>query len=109
MTWAPASGERRTSAGSSARVPPAVSGDGGVIIGAPPARLAAEARVSSQPIVQATVVIPTLDARDLLARTLESLARQTAPSRVVVVANASGGGTAEMVAERVPAVTLLSA
>ncbi|MDX6644511.1 MAG: hypothetical protein QOK40_238 [Miltoncostaeaceae bacterium] len=53
------------------------------------------------------MVIPTLDARDLLAPTLESLARQTVPARVVVVDNASRDGTAEMVADRFPGVMVL--
>lgn len=55
----------------------------------------------------ATVVIPTLNARDLLADALESLERQTAPADVVVVDNASADGTAELVAERFPHVRLL--
>ncbi len=54
------------------------------------------------------VVIPTLDARDLLARTLESLAAQTvAADLAVVVDNASSDGTAAMVAERFPGVRLV--
>lgn len=54
------------------------------------------------------VVIPTLDARDLLARTLESLAAQTvAADLVIVVDNASSDGTAAMVAERFPGVRLV--
>lgn len=57
----------------------------------------------------ATVVIPTLDARDLLADALESLARQTVPAPVVVVDNASRDGTAELVAERFPDVRLVRA
>lgn len=55
--------------------------------------------------MQACVIIPTLDARDLLLRTLESLETQTAPpARVVVVDNGSRDGTATAVAERFPAV-----
>jgi len=47
------------------------------------------------------VVIPTLDARTLLAAALESLDRQTRPpDEVVVVDNASSDGTAELLAER---------
>jgi hypothetical protein len=53
------------------------------------------------------VVIPTLDARDLLARALESLDAQTVPVAVVVVDNASRDGTAEMVVERFPRVMLV--
>jgi len=52
--------------------------------------------------VKACVVIPTLDARDLLERALASLAEQTVPHDVVVVDNASRDGTAEMVASRFP-------
>jgi GT2 family glycosyltransferase len=55
----------------------------------------------------AWVVIPTLDARDLLARALESLSAQTLPPRVVVVDNGSTDGTAELVAERFPDVRLV--
>lgn len=58
--------------------------------------------------MEVTVVIPTLDARDLLAGALDSLARQTRPpEQVVVVDNASGDGTAEMVRERFPDVELI--
>ena len=49
------------------------------------------------------MVIPTLNARDLLARALESLEAQTVPVDVVVVDNASTDGTTGMVAERFPA------
>ena len=52
--------------------------------------------------MKACVVIPTLDARDLLARTLESLEAQTVRHDVVVVDNASTDGTAEMLATRFP-------
>jgi GT2 family glycosyltransferase len=55
----------------------------------------------------ATVVIPTLNARDLLRGALESLDRQTRPPTVVVVDNASTDGTAELVAERFPHVRLV--
>lgn len=51
----------------------------------------------------ATVVIPTLDARDLLRDALASLERQTAPVDVVIVDNGSRDGTAEMVAAEFPA------
>jgi GT2 family glycosyltransferase len=55
----------------------------------------------------AWVVIPTVDARDLLAQALESLSAQTLPPQVVVVDNGSTDGTAEFVAERFPAVELV--
>ena len=49
------------------------------------------------------VVIPTWNARDLLAGCLEHLAAQTyEPVQVIVVDNASDDGTAEMVRERFP-------
>jgi len=57
--------------------------------------------------MKATVVIPTLNARDLLAETLESLARQTVVHDVVVVDNASTDGTAELLRERFPAVKVM--
>jgi GT2 family glycosyltransferase len=55
----------------------------------------------------ATVVIPTLNARDLLAESLASLVAQTVPVDIVVVDNASTDGTAELLAERFPDVTVL--
>jgi GT2 family glycosyltransferase len=56
-----------------------------------------------------TVVIPTLDARELLHTTLESLERQTSPAQqVVVVDNASRDGTGEMVRRRFPSVELVT-
>ena len=64
-------------------------------------------RVSWQAIVRATIVIPTLNARDLLGRTLESLAAQTSLADVVVVDNASNDGTAEMVASRFTSVRVV--
>jgi GT2 family glycosyltransferase len=48
------------------------------------------------------VVIPTLNARELLVEALDSLERQTVPFEVVVVDNASTDGTAGAVAERHP-------
>lgn len=53
----------------------------------------------------ADVVIPTWNARELLARCLEALAGE--PGQVVVVDNASEDGTAEMVRERFPGVRLV--
>jgi N-acetylglucosaminyl-diphospho-decaprenol L-rhamnosyltransferase len=55
----------------------------------------------------ATVVIPTLDARDLLAQSLASLTAQTVPVDIVVVDNASNDGTAEMLATRFPGITVI--
>jgi GT2 family glycosyltransferase len=58
--------------------------------------------------MKACVVIPTMNARDLLADALESLDGQTRKAaEVVVVDNASTDGTAELVAERFPEVRLL--
>jgi len=53
------------------------------------------------------VVIPTLNARELLLATLDSLAAQTVPVEVVVVDNASTDGTAAAVATRHPAVRVV--
>ncbi|MEJ7792284.1 MAG: glycosyltransferase family 2 protein [Gaiellaceae bacterium] len=58
--------------------------------------------------MKAWVVIPTLNARELLLETLASLERQTAPAGVVVVDNASTDGTAEAVAARHPSVRVVS-
>jgi GT2 family glycosyltransferase len=57
--------------------------------------------------VNAVVVIPTFNARDLLAEALASLGKQTVPASVVVVDNASTDGTGEMVRSRFPEVTLV--
>lgn len=57
--------------------------------------------------MRATVVIPNLNARDLLAAALESFAGQTVPAHVVVVDNASTDGAADMVTARFPDVTLI--
>jgi len=54
------------------------------------------------------VVIPTLDGRERLLRTLASLDEQTAPAEVVVVDNASSDGTAGAVAERYPHVRVVT-
>jgi hypothetical protein len=58
--------------------------------------------------MKACVVIPTLDARELLAAALESLERQTRPAdELVVVDNASTDGTAELLAARFPGVRVV--
>ncbi len=59
------------------------------------------------PYVQATVVIPTFNARGLLAETLDGLERQTVAHAVVVVDNASSDGTTELLAERFPRVRIV--
>ena len=59
------------------------------------------------PDVRATVVIPTLNARELLSEALDALEAQTVEHDVVVVDNASTDGTAELVAERWPSVRVL--
>jgi len=53
------------------------------------------------------VVIPTLNARELLLETLDSLTAQTVPVEVVVVDNASTDGTAEAVAASHPDVRVV--
>ena len=53
------------------------------------------------------VVIPTLNGRERLLRTLASLEGQSEPVSVVVVDNASSDGTAEAVAERFPHVRVV--
>ena len=58
--------------------------------------------------MKACVVIPTLDARDMLAEVLESLETQTVSVDVVVVDNASTDGTGGMVATRYPRVKLVT-
>ena len=57
--------------------------------------------------MRAWVVIPTLNAGELLLETLASLERQTVPVEVAVVDNASADGTAEAIAERHPDVRVL--
>jgi len=57
--------------------------------------------------MQAVVVIPTLDARELLADCLASLERQDVAADVIVVDNASSDGTVGMVHERFPSVRVL--
>jgi N-acetylglucosaminyl-diphospho-decaprenol L-rhamnosyltransferase len=54
------------------------------------------------------VVIPTTNARDLLASALEHLRRQTVAHTVYLFDNASRDGTQAMVRERFPEVNLLS-
>lgn len=58
--------------------------------------------------MRATVVIPTFNARALLAEALESLEAQTLAHDVIVVDNASTDGTADAVAEGFPHVRVLS-
>jgi len=53
-------------------------------------------------VATATVVIPTLDARDLLRDALASLERQTVRPEVVVVDNASSDDTADLVRHEFP-------
>ena len=57
--------------------------------------------------VRAVVVIPTFNARDLLADALESIEAQTVPAEIVVVDNASTDGTVEMLEARFPQVTVV--
>lgn len=70
-------------------------------------RGAAYSRSLPSALPSAAVVIPTLDARELLGRTLESLRAQTVPVAVTVVDNASRDDTAEMVRRRFPEVRLV--
>jgi hypothetical protein len=58
-------------------------------------------------LVRAAVVIPTWNARSLLAEALASIEAQTVPVEIVVVDNASTDGTAEMLATRFPRVTVV--
>lgn len=53
------------------------------------------------------VVIPTLNAKNILDQALASLHGQTTPTRVMVVDNASTDGTAEMVATKYPNVQIV--
>lgn len=58
--------------------------------------------------MKACVVIPTLNARDLLAAALESLEHQTRTAdEIVVVDNASSDGTVELLADRFPQVRVV--
>jgi N-acetylglucosaminyl-diphospho-decaprenol L-rhamnosyltransferase len=58
--------------------------------------------------MRATVVIPTVNARSLLAEALDHLAAQTVEHDVVVVDNASTDGTRELLAERFPHVRVVA-
>jgi N-acetylglucosaminyl-diphospho-decaprenol L-rhamnosyltransferase len=57
--------------------------------------------------MRATVVIPTLNARNLLAEALAHLEAQTVAHDVVVVDNASTDGTSELLVERFPRVRVI--
>jgi N-acetylglucosaminyl-diphospho-decaprenol L-rhamnosyltransferase len=57
--------------------------------------------------MRAVVVIPTLNACDLLADTLESVEAQSVPIEIVVVDNASSDNTLQMLATRFPRVTVV--
>jgi N-acetylglucosaminyl-diphospho-decaprenol L-rhamnosyltransferase len=57
--------------------------------------------------VNTDVVIPTWRARDLLARCLSALQADPSPKRVIVVDNASGDGTAELVRSEHPEAALV--
>ena len=57
--------------------------------------------------MRAVVVIPTLNARELLAEAIASVEAQTVPVQIIVVDNASSDGTAEMLADRFPQVTVV--
>ena len=57
--------------------------------------------------MRAVVVIPTFNARDLLADAVASIASQTVPADVVVVDNASTDGTADLFAAGFPRVTVV--
>jgi N-acetylglucosaminyl-diphospho-decaprenol L-rhamnosyltransferase len=59
------------------------------------------------PYVRTTVVIPTLNARELLSEALTALAEQTVGHDVIVVDNASTDGTSEHLAERFPEVRVV--
>ena len=60
------------------------------------------------PALSVDVVMVTTNARDLLASSLEHLARQTVPATIYVSDNASPDGTAAMVRARFPDVHLIT-
>ena len=62
--------------------------------------------VSTSP-PRVSVIIPSFNTRDLLARCLESLVGAPQPTEVIVYDNASSDGSAETVAERFPTVVLV--
>jgi GT2 family glycosyltransferase len=57
--------------------------------------------------MKAWVVIPTLNGRERLLKTLASLEQQSPRASVVVIDNGSNDGTAEAVAERHPDVRVV--
>ncbi len=57
--------------------------------------------------MRAVVVIPTLNACELLAEAVASVEAQTVPVEIVVVDNASSDGTLEVLATRFPRVTVV--
>jgi GT2 family glycosyltransferase len=59
-------------------------------------------------VARAAVVIPTWNGAHYLGPCLDSLAAQTHPARIIVVDNGSEDGTAELVRDRFPSVTLLA-
>jgi GT2 family glycosyltransferase len=58
--------------------------------------------------MRAAVYIPTFNGRQHLGRTLRSLEAQSRPTDVVVVDNGSSDGTAELLREEFPEVTVLA-
>jgi N-acetylglucosaminyl-diphospho-decaprenol L-rhamnosyltransferase len=58
--------------------------------------------------MRATVVIPTFNARSLLAETLEHLNAQTVEHDIVIVDNGSADGTVELVAEQFPSARVVA-
>ena len=64
-------------------------------------------RISCLRRMRAVVVIPTFNARDLLADAVASIASQTVPADVVVVDNGSTDGTGDLFAASFPRVTVV--